>query len=1436
MANKDVELRIRARDYSQQTLKSVTKAIKGMADVQEQQRKAAERGEVSTRELENAYKKLESAGSQLLKLNSVIEVFKRQNLAMTEAAAKTEALRAKQTELQNAYNATSNVTAKQERDLARVNRQVESAVKAQDRQTERLKRASEEMTKYGIDTAKLGSAQAGIVSSVAQVNAVLERQDNIINNSAAAAAQAKVVRGLQMQADQAMATARGYQTLGRVVQVATGQIGPLGTQIQAIVSPAEAARRSLSGIESQINDVSSAIAKNSKEVVGLAQKVRDLNAANKSISGLAQQIDLFRQQVSAIRAARNEFQAAKREVTELANKMRTASTDTGELGIKMQAAQQRMAAASAELRRTGDAARSTQQALRAAGIDTRNLAAAEDRLINSSKQSTSALERLTAATEKNSKATRDGGKAFSFFRDEGRTTLSMIQRIRGEIIGLTTAYVGFQGAINLAGGAIDAYKIRQQAMVKIGVVVGNDTKALTAEWEYMQGLANKLGIEIETVAQSYTKFAVAANAVGLKMDQTKLIYESVAKAGRVYHLSADDMNGVFRAMEQMLSKGQVYAEELKGQLGERLPGAVAMFAKGRDTDIPGLLKLMEEGKIDSQEVVNFAKAQAKEIDAQVDIAAKGVDAMEARAHNAMISFKLALADSGFIEAYVVMLERITKALSSPDGKEGAKKLGQAFTFVADAVVYLVDNMDTVINVLSILAGLKVTGMVIGFGKSLMGVVPLLKQIMSIGDGVLKVLTGFGGRMAAAGGAATLLGTALKGLARAIPIVGWALLAYSIGEIFYEQSQTFREAVHAVERDFKHLANQLMAIGNTLPSFFYDMAVGIARPVTTMFADTTKQIMNWIADVLSLIPGVGEGLAEWARSVSDDLTKDQRDAFESTKQIWNDVDKKWVQLNDDMVKKNSAAAMQIVDNMNAAVKSVIDAGNGKSSDGFKFQDPDAVPSVGKRDREIKELTKELEKMEAAAKKADLAAQKASQRKNLKGRLGLIDEEFAPQYARAKTIGGAEGDKITKQLDAIVAARKKAESTLFASQNRTTGGIKKQENALDNLIKKYNELNAAVGVKEAKIDPNATFDDRLAAKLQAVNAQYDALIKKANKLGAPGKKVAGDFEDLRKRNLEYATTQAKLEELKRVEDDMNAQQETRSNLLSAINSKLEAGAITEQEAIEQTRQVYADMNGQINDTAMSLEQLAIRFKDTMSAEEFSRLMSQIAAVQGGLTKTAGLFTNLEMTAVKGALDGMSTALQSVKDEMVGVIIGAQSIGDAFVGLGVTVAKFFADFLMQIAQAILQQALLNAIAGMGGGTGAAAVSLGGKVAPKKHNGGVIGSSAGGQQRANGISPALFANAPRFHTGGLPGLKSDEVPTILQKGEEVLSKNDPDNILNGGRGRGDAPQQQAPNMRFVLVDDRSRIPEAMNTPEGEVAIMQILRQNQATLKQLIK
>ena len=97
-----------------------------------------------------------------------------------------------------------------------------------------------------------------------------------------------------------------------------------------------------------------------------------------------------------------------------------------------------------------------------------------------------------------------------------------------------------------------------------------------------------------------------------------------------------------------------------------------------------------------------------------------------------------------------------------------------------------------------------------------------------------------------------------------------------------------------------------------------------------------------------------------------------------------------------------------------------------------------------------------------------------------------------------------------------------------------------------------------------------------------------------------------------------------------------------------------------------------------------------------------------------------------------------------------------------------KALDSFLNTMIQAVAQAALLGSgpLAGLGGGSGGGL--LGSIFGAIFHKGGIVRS--GGPQRA--VSPGVFAGAPRYHSGGVVGLKPGEVPAILQKGELVLPK----------------------------------------------------------------
>lgn len=126
---------------------------------------------------------------------------------------------------------------------------------------------------------------------------------------------------------------------------------------------------------------------------------------------------------------------------------------------------------------------------------------------------------------------------------------------------------------------------------------------------YLLDLAKKYGLEINALTANYAKFTAAASISGMSMMDQRKVFESVSRACTAFGMSADDSNGVMLALSQMMSKGKISSEELRLQMGERLPVALQAMAKAAGVSVGGLDKLMKQGKLMSADVLpKFAEA------------------------------------------------------------------------------------------------------------------------------------------------------------------------------------------------------------------------------------------------------------------------------------------------------------------------------------------------------------------------------------------------------------------------------------------------------------------------------------------------------------------------------------------------------------------------------------------------------------------------------------------------------------------------------------------------------------------------------------------------------------------------------------------------------------------------------------------------------------
>lgn len=199
------------------------------------------------------------------------------------------------------------------------------------------------------------------------------------------------------------------------------------------------------------------------------------------------------------------------------------------------------------------------------------------------------------------------------------------------------------GRFSQAAGAILQAQVaadKLEASLKFG-----GGAAVSAEIEYLIATSRELGINFSSVSEQYGRLAASARGTALAGQQTREIFEAVSQATTVMGLRAEEAEGAFRAIVQIMSKGQVQAEELRGQLGERLPGAFQISARAMGVTTAELSKLLETGQVLSTDFLpKFAAQLKKELAGSVPEASRSAQSEINRLSTEWTLFKRNLAD------------------------------------------------------------------------------------------------------------------------------------------------------------------------------------------------------------------------------------------------------------------------------------------------------------------------------------------------------------------------------------------------------------------------------------------------------------------------------------------------------------------------------------------------------------------------------------------------------------------------------------------------------------------------------------------------------------------------------------------------------------------------------------------------------------------------
>ena len=185
---------------------------------------------------------------------------------------------------------------------------------------------------------------------------------------------------------------------------------------------------------------------------------------------------------------------------------------------------------------------------------------------------------------------------------------------------------------------------------------------------------------------------------------------------------------------------------------------------------------------------------------------------------------------------------------------------------------------------------------------------------------------------------------------------------------------------------------------------------------------------------------------------------------------------------------------------------------------------------------------------------------------------------------------------------------------------------------------------------------------------------------------------------------------------------------SDSLETLRKRYESGAIGAGQykaQVEALKEQFAELP------------LAVKLADEQLASVESRYLSA--------GQQAGVVWEDARESLMNFPTGVGNAFESA-------IRGTESLSDAMLGL-------LQDIGAVVAKALIMRALFGG--GEGGGL------LGGLFGAM-HEGGPVGAFSG----VRAVDPSVFANAPRYHSGGVAGLQPNEVPAILEAGEVVIPK----------------------------------------------------------------
>ncbi len=256
--------------------------------------------------------------------------------------------------------------------------------------------------------------------------------------------------------------------------------------------------------------------------------------------------------------------------------------------------------------------------------------------------------------------------------------------LQGAVVRTNTAFNALGGILaarTIITASNDVVRIRAQ----LEAATGSASEA-RRQFAFLREQTERLGLDFRETARSFGFFLGAIRGTNMTVEESNRVFMGFSTAARALQLSTSDVEGVFRALGQIMSKGRLQAEELRGQLGDRLPGAFTRMAQALNMTRPGQLddalrRGAISGEILRQGILRMAATLERDFAPTAERMSRTVDAAFNRLKNSFTFSAEALGRSGLNEALINLMDSLRRLMNSTALDMAMRVLGATFAFV-----------------------------------------------------------------------------------------------------------------------------------------------------------------------------------------------------------------------------------------------------------------------------------------------------------------------------------------------------------------------------------------------------------------------------------------------------------------------------------------------------------------------------------------------------------------------------------------------------------------------------------------------------------------------------------------------------------------------------------------------------------------------------------